>query len=140
MARTKDKVTDVTDNVKPYVERAIHDAELRENIRNAYESARSVYNELLGQRGLSGLATRVAKDKDIQEELRTAISELRSAASRVQGETERKGRSGLLFVVAIVAALVNPVTGPKLRKWISKHLFGGDDDFTYQGGNGSSSS
>ena len=140
MARTKDKVTDVTDNVKPYVERAIHDAELRENIRNAYESARSVYNELVGQRGLSGLATRVAKDKDIQEELRTAISELRSAASRVQGETERKGRSGLLFVVAIVAALVNPITGPKLRKWISKHLFGSDDDFTYQGGNGSSSS
>jgi hypothetical protein len=140
MARTKDKVTDVTDNVKPYVERAIHDAELRENIRNAYESARSVYNELLGQRGLSGLATRVAKDKDIQEELRTAISELRSAANRVQGETQRKGRSGLLFVVAIVAALVNPITGPKLRKWISKHLFGGDDDFTYQGGNGSSTS
>jgi hypothetical protein len=140
MARTKDKVTDVTDNVKPYVERAIHDAELRENIRNAYESARSVYNELVGQRGLSGLAARVAKDKDIQEELRTAISELRSAANRVQGETQRKGRSGLLFVVAIVAALVNPITGPKLRKWISKHLFGNDDDFTYQGGNGSSSS
>jgi hypothetical protein len=140
MARTKEKVTDVTDNVKPYVERALHDAQLRENIRNAYVSARSIYDELLGQRGLTGVATRVAKDKDIQDELRTAIGELRSAASRVQGETQRKSRSGLLFVVALVAALVNPVTGPKLRAWISKHLFGGDDDFTYQGGNGSSSS
>lgn len=140
MTRTKDKVTDVTDNVKPYVDRALHDAELRKNIRNAYESARSIYDELLGQRGLTGVATRVAKDKDIQDELRTAIGELRSAASRVQGETQRKGRSGLLLVVAIVTALVNPITGPKLRAWISKHLFGGDDDFTYQGGNGSSSS
>jgi hypothetical protein len=140
MTKTKDKVTDVTGNVKPYVDRALHDAELRENIRNAYESARSVYNELLGQRGVTGLASRVAKDKDIQDDLRTAISELRSAANRVQGKAERKGRSGLLFVVAVLAALFNPVTGPKTRKWISDRFFGGSDDFTYRGGNGSSGS
>ena len=138
MTRTKDKVTDVTDNVKPYVERALHDPELRQNIRNAYESARSIYDELLGQRGLTGVATRVVKDKDMQDELRNAINELRSAADRVQGNAKRKGHSGLLFVLAVVTALVNPVTGPKLRKWISDRVFGGDDDFTYQGGNGSS--
>jgi hypothetical protein len=138
MTRTKDKVTDVTDNVKPYVERALHDAELRQNIRNAYASARSIYDELLAQRGLTGVATRVVKDKDMQDELRNAINELRSAADRVQGNAQRKGRSGLLFVLAVVAALVNPITGPKLRKWISNRIFGGDDDFTYQGGNGSS--
>jgi hypothetical protein len=138
MTRTKDKVTDVTDNVKPYVERALHDAELRQNVRNAYESARSIYDELLGQRGLTGVATRVVKDKDLQDELRNAINELRSAADRVQGNAQRKGHSGLLFVLAVVTALVNPITGPKLRKWISTRIFGGDDDFTYQGGNGSS--
>jgi hypothetical protein len=138
MTRTKDKVTDVTDNVKPYVERALHDAELRQNIRNAYDSARSIYDELLGQRGLTGVATRVVKDRDMQDELRNAINELRSAADRVQGNAQRKGHSGLLFVLAVVTALVNPITGPKLRKWISNRIFGGDDDFTYQGGNGSS--
>lgn len=137
MHKTKDKVSDVTINVKPYVERALHDAELRQNVRNAYESARSLYDELIGQRGVTGIATRVAKDKDIQDELRTAITELRSAASRVQGTAERKSRSGLLFVVAAVAALFNPITGPKTRKWITDRLFGGDDDFTYRGGNGS---
>jgi hypothetical protein len=137
MTKTKDKVSDVTINVKPYVERALRDAELRQNLRSAYESVRSLYDELIGQRGVTGVATRVAKDKDVQEELRNAITELRSAASRVQGKAERKSRSGLLLVVAGAAALLNPVTGPKTRKWIADRFFGGDDDFTYRGGNGS---
>ena len=139
MTKTKDKVSDVTINVKPYVERALRDAELRQNLRSAYESVRSLYDELVGQRGVAGVATRVARDKDVQDELRNAITELRSAASRVQGKAERKSRSGLLFVVAAVAALFNPITGPKTRKWISERLFGGDDDFTYRGDNGSNS-
>ena len=58
MAKTKDKVSDAAGNVKPYFERALHDAELRENVRNAYDSARSIYNELLGNRGVAGVATR----------------------------------------------------------------------------------
>lgn len=140
MTKTKDKVSDVTINVKPYVERALRDAELRQNLRSAYESVRSLYDELIGQRGVTGVATRVARDKDVQEELRNAITELRSAANRVQGKAERKSRSGLLFVAAAAAALFNPITGPKTRKWISDRLFGGDDDFTYRGGNGSGSS
>ncbi len=139
MHKTKDKVSDVTINVKPYVERALRDPELRQNLRGAYASARSLYDELIGQRGVTGVATRVVKDKDIQHELRTTITELRSAANRVQGNAERKSRSGLLFVVAVIAALFNPITGPQTRKWISDRLFGGDDDFTYRGGNGSSS-
>jgi len=85
MANTKDKVSDAAGNVKPYVDRALHDAELRDNVRSAYESARSIYNELIGNRGVTGLATRVATDKDIQDELRSTIGELRKAADRVQG-------------------------------------------------------
>lgn len=136
MTKTKDKVSDVSDTVKPYFERAIHDDELRENIRSAYASARSVYDELIGQRGLTGVATRVAKDRDIQNELRSAINELRNAANRVQGRAERKSRAGWLLLVGIAAALFNPVTGPQTRKWIADHLFGGGGGFTYRGGNG----
>ncbi len=140
MAKTKDKVTDAAGNVKPYVERALHDAELRDNVRNAYESARSIYSELMGHRGVSGVATRVATDKDIQDELRSTIAELRKAADRVQGKEEHKSRNGgLLFLGILLGILFNPISGPKTRKWISDHLLGGGDDFTYQGGNGSSS-
>jgi hypothetical protein len=139
MHKTRDKVSDAADNVKPYVDRALHDEELRENVRNAWESARTVYNELIGKRGVSGVATRIATDKDIQEELRSTITELRRAADRVQGREEHKSRNGtLLFVGIVLGILFNPITGPATRKWLSDRLFGGgSDDFTYQGGNGS---
>ena len=138
MAKTKDKVSDAAGNVKPYVERAIRDEELRENVRNAFESARSIYNELVGNRGVTGMATRVATDKDIQDELRATITELRKAADRVQGKEEHKGRAGGLLLVGIaLGVLFNPLTGAATRKWLSDRLFGGGDDFTYQGGNSS---
>jgi hypothetical protein len=141
MAKTKDKVSDAASTVKPYVDRAMHDEDLRENVRNAYESARSIYNELVGGRRVTGIAARVATDKDIQNELRGVITELREAADRVQGREQHKGRNGtLLFVGIVLGALFNPMTGPQTRSWLSNRLFGGGDDFTYHAGNGSSSS
>jgi hypothetical protein len=140
MAKTKDKVSDAAGNVKPYFERALHDAELRENVRNAYDSARSIYNELLGNRGVTGVATRVATDKDIQDELRSTIAELRKAADRVQGKDRHKARSSGLLVVGIgLGLLFNPISGPKTRKWLSNRFFGGGDDFTYKNGGGNGS-
>ena len=136
MAKTKDKVSDAASSVKPYVDRALHDEDLRENVRNAYESARTIYEQLMGPRKVTGLASRVATDKDIQDELKSVVAELREAAGRVQGKNERSGRnSTLLFVGIALGILFNPLTGPQTREWLSKRLFGGDDDFTYQGGN-----
>jgi hypothetical protein len=141
MAKTKDKVSDAASTVKPYWDRAVHDEDLRENVRNAYESARSIYDQLMGPRRVTGLATRVATDKDLQNELKSVIAELREAADRVQGKKEHGGRNGtLLFVGIVLGALFNPITGPQTREWISNRLFGGGDDFTYQGGNSSNGS
>jgi hypothetical protein len=140
MAKTKEKVSDAAGTVRPYVDRALHDAELRDNVRNAYESARSIYNQLIGNRGVTGVATRVATDKDIQGELRATVAELRKAADRVQGKEAHKSRNGtLLFLGIVLGVLFNPLTGPKTRKWLSDRVLGGGDDFTYQGGNGSTS-
>ena len=140
MANTKDKVSDAAGNVKPYVDRALHDAELRDNVRSAYESARSIYNELIGNRGVSGLATRVATDKDIQNDLRSTVAELRKAADRVHGKEVRKSRNGgLLFLGILLGVLFNPFTGAQTRKWLSDRVLGGGDDFTYQGGGGNGS-
>ena len=138
MIKTRDKVMDRAADARPYIERAFKDEDLRENVRNAYESARVVYNELIGGRGAIPVATRVATDKDIQAELRSAVAELRQAADRVQGREEHSGRNGGLLLIGIVLGLLfNPLTGAQTRKWLSDRLFGGGDDFTYQGGNGS---
>ena len=56
-------------------------------------AARDVYDELLGNRGVTTTATRVATDKDIQDNLRKAVDELRNAADRVQGKDGHTGRN-----------------------------------------------
>jgi len=140
MPKTADKVSEAAANARPYVERALNDQELRRNVRNAYASAHAIYDELIGNRGVTGAAKRVATDTDIQDELRSAIGELRSAAERVRGKRDRKkGNSGLLLLGIGLAVVFNPFTGPQIRKWISERVLGESDGFTYQGGNGSAS-
>ena len=142
--RTKEKVSDAATTVKPYVDRAIHDEELRDNVRNAFAAAREVYDELIGRRDAVSVARRVATDKDIQDNLRRAIDELRSAADRVQGggaEDTHKGRNTMLMLTGIaLGILFNPVTGPDTRKWLKESVLGGSDDFGYESHSGNSGS
>src|SRR3954471_19406166 len=131
MAKAKDRVADV----KPYVQRAIQDEELRDNLRSAFATARDVYDELIGGRGVSGVASKVASDKDIQDQLRSAIEDLRSAADRIQGKEEHKGRNGSLLLAGIVLGILfNPMTGPETRRWLKDKVFGEDEEFGYGGG------
>lgn len=134
MVRAKERVSDV----KPYVERAMKDEDVRENVRNAFEAAREVYEELVGGRGVAAAATRVATDKDVQENLKKAIEELRSAADRVQGKNQHKGRNTTLLLGAIaLGILFNPMTGPDTRRWLRQKITGESEDFTYQSGDSS---
>jgi hypothetical protein len=143
MTITKERVAGAATSARPYVERALRDQELRDNIRNAYTSARAVYDELSSRRKVSEAASRLAGDKDVQDELRNAIFELRSAANRVnavkRGELEsgRAARNTLLLFLGItLGILFNPVTGPAVRRALARKLFGNGGGFEYQG-NGS---
>ena len=130
--------TTVSD-VKPYVERAIKDEEFRDNLKNAFAAARDVYDELMGPRGVTGKAAKVASDKEMRDNLRAAIEELRSAADRIQNGPTHKGRNVMLMTgIALGILLFNPVTGSDTRKWVKNTVLGEDDDFGYQGNSGSS--
>ena len=130
MAKTKD--------VRPYVERAIKDEDFRKNVKSAFVAARDVYDELMGPRGVSGKAARVASDKEMRENLRSAIEDLRTAAERVQHGPSHKGRNTLLVTgIALGILLFNPVTGADTRKWLKNRAFGDEDEFGYQGNSNS---
>ena len=134
MAKTKDKVLNQAGNVKPYIERAVKDEDLRENVVTAFAAAKEVYDELVGNRGITTVARRVASDSDIQENLKRALDELREAADRLQGRKDHSGRNTLLLLLGItLGVLFNPMTGPQTRKWLADKIFGGSDEFTYQG-------
>ena len=135
MAKAKDRVADV----KPYVQRAIQDEELRDNLRSAFATARDVYDELVGGRGVTAVAGKVASDKDIQDQLRSAIEDLRTAADRIQGKAEHKGRNTSLLLAGIaLGILFNPMTGPETRRWLKDKIFGEDEEFGYGGNSGNS--
>ncbi len=142
MHKTKDRVAGAAGTAKPYVERALHDEELRDHVKQAYSAAREIYDELIGPRGVTGIAHRVAGDSDIQDNLRTAIAELRQAANRIQGQRESHGGRNLLLLVGVIVGLLyNPVTGPETRRWLKDKL-GGSDEFGFEGeqsGNGAGS-
>ena len=128
MAKTQDKVYDAAGNVKPYVERAMNDDKLREDVMSAFATAKELYSELVGSRGAVTLATRVATDDDVRDKLKTAIDDLRNAADRLQGKKDHAGRNATLLVAGIaLGILFNPVTGPETRKWLKEALGGGDE-------------
>jgi hypothetical protein len=132
MARTKDRLMDRADEVRPYVDRALHDDELRDNLKEAFAAAREVYNELLGNRGAVGVAQRLATDEDIQDNLKRAVDELRTAADRVQGKEDHSTRNRMLLLAGITAGILfNPMTGPQTRKWLMDKVTGASDDYDY---------
>jgi hypothetical protein len=131
MAKATEKVSGAVDSARPYVERLAQDEELHENVKRAYESARRIYDDLLGDRGTTGMALKVARDKDMQKELRKTVEELRAAGRRVQGGKEsHTGRNATLLLMGIaIGVLYNPATGPDTRKWLKDKLFGPEQPF-----------
>jgi hypothetical protein len=146
MTYTKERAAAAAANARPYVERALRDKELHDNIRNAYTSARAVYDQLGSRRKVTDAATRLAADKNMQDEIRSAIDELRSASRRVKDvkraapEPARAAKQSLILLFGIaLGLLLNPITGPAIRRALARRLFGSGDGFVYQG-NGSKTS
>jgi gas vesicle protein len=131
MTKTKDKVTDAADSIRPYVERAMTDEKLRNEVMRAFGTARELYGELIGEKGSPiTVASRVATDDDIRDRLREAIEDLRNASERLQGKRERTSnrKSTLLIAGLALGILFNPVTGAETRRFIKDMLSAGDHD------------
>ena len=134
MAKARERISDA----KPYVTRALQDEEVRENVKHAIAAAREIYDEIIGGRRPTAVAAKVATDKEIQDNLRSAIEDLKKAANRVQGKKEHTTRNAtLLFTGIVLGILFNPVTGPQTREWLSDKLLGESGDEMSPAGDGS---
>ena len=129
MGRQKDTLLTKADSMRPYVERAMSDDNLRRDVVRAFAIARDLYGELARDRDKPiTIASRVATDDEIRDKLRDAIEDLRSASGRLQGKKQRAGgRASTLLITGIaLGILFNPVTGPETRRFIKDMFSGGD--------------
>jgi adenylosuccinate synthase len=109
-----------------YVQRLIEDDDLRENLRTAYESARTAYSRMANGKGPSA----ALNDKKTQKQLREAATSLKDAADSLRSAKKQKkrGRGLLLIVVGVGLAFV---LSEGLRKKALDTLFGAEEEFEY---------
>ncbi len=121
MPNGRDALSSAAEVVKPYIERAMADEALRDDLMRAFATARELVSELASDANRPiTLASRVATDDDLRDKLRESIEDLRRASERLQGRRERSsGRAAAVLVAGIaLGILFNPVTGPETRRFI----------------------
>jgi hypothetical protein len=109
-----------------YVQRFIEDEELRENVRNAFVSAKKAYGRINGKGPVKAL-----DDKKVQRELKEAASSLKDAADSLRGGKKKKRRKGRLLLIALVGAGLALALSEDLRKKALDALFGAEEEFEY---------
>jgi hypothetical protein len=113
----------------PYVQRLIQDEDLRENIKEAYESLRKVYGRL--SNGKAPTKT-LLEDKKVQKELRSAAVSLRDAGEALrEGPKRRKRHWGRRLLILGIGAGLALALSEGLRQKVLDLLFGAEEEFDY---------
>jgi hypothetical protein len=115
----------------PYVRRLVEDAELRDNMRAAFDSARRAYGRLSNGKPAG---KQLVEDKKLHKDLRQATEALRDAGQALrEGPKKRKRRGGFgkLLVVGLVGAGVAVAVSESLRNKVLDTLFGAEEEFDY---------
>ena len=113
----------------PYVQRLIEDEDLRENLQDAFKSAKKAYGRATGN-GKSPVKA-LTSDKKVQKEMRQAAEALQEARERLQKPKKKKHRLGKLIMLAIIGGVVALVVSEGARKAVLDALFGAEEEFEY---------
>ena len=115
----------------PYVQRLIEDEDLRQNIVQAFESARDAYGRLAN--GKSPTA-QIFDDKKLQRHIKDAAGNVRDASVALH-EAPRKQKSGgglkRMLLLGVVGTGVALALSEGLRKKALDTLFGAEEEFEY---------
>jgi len=112
-----------------YVQRLVEDDELRDNLRNAFDSARKAYARMSNGKGP---VKAVTENKKVQKDLREAATSLKDAAESLRdGKKKKKHRKGRLLLIAIIGGGIALAASEGLRKKVLDALFGAEEEFEY---------
>jgi hypothetical protein len=123
----------------PYVQRIIDDEDLRDNIVQAYDSARKAYGRLANGKSPS---KQIFDDKKLQKEIKNAAHNVKDASVALR-EAPKKKKGGLslkrVILVGAVGTGVALAVSEGLRKKVLDSLFGAEEEFEYTSNTGSAS-
>jgi hypothetical protein len=123
----------------PYVQRVVEDEDLRDNLIQAYESARKAYSRLSNGKSPS---KQIFDDKKLQKEIKNAASNVKDASVALREAPKKSG--GLSFkrviLIGAVGTGVALALSEGLRKKALDTLFGAEEEFEYTSNTSSGSS
>ena len=111
----------------PYVQRLIDDPNLREDVRQAVESARHAYKRMSNGKPP---AKALMEDKKLQKELRAASENLKDAGETLRGK-KRRHRGRKLFFLMVIGAIAFVALNEGARKSLMDKVFGAEEEFEY---------
>jgi hypothetical protein len=114
----------------PYVQRVVEDPELRDNVRVAFENAKSAYGRLTNGKP----ASKVLDDKKLHKEMRQAAEALRDAGQALREgpkKKKRRGGFGKLLLLGIIGGGLAIAFSEGLRNKVLDALFGAEEEFDY---------
>ena len=113
-----------------YVQRYVQDEELRANVRDALDNARSAYARLNNGKSASKV---VMEDKKFQKDVKNAADSLKDAGTALRDGPKRKRGGGLgkLLLLAIIGGGLAIALSEDVRNKVLDLLFGKEEEFDY---------
>ena len=107
------------EGARPLAERLLYDDDLRDNIRDFIESARTIMDELSGE-DPTEIVGRLWDDDKLRKQVEAAAGAAQEGTKRVRGQKVRRGGGGgkllfLLLAAGVAFLFLNPRTGPQAR-------------------------
>ena len=113
-----------------YVQRYVQDEELRANVKEALDNARSAYARLTNGKSASKV---VMEDKKFQKDVKNAADSFKEASIALRDGPKRKrsGGFGKLLLLALVGGGLAIALSEDVRNKVLDLLFGKEEEFDY---------
>ena len=112
----------------PYVKRVIEDAEIRDNARAAYASARDAYDQIThAKHPINALFD----EKQLQNSLKTAGAAFVGVRAGLIGKPKKKRHWGRAILIVSVGGVLAIALSENLRNKVLDLMFGAEEEFDY---------
>jgi predicted phage tail protein len=113
-----------------YIQRLIHDEDLRDNAIAALQSARSAFDRANNK---NWDKNKLAGDKKLRKDLQSAVLGLKATREDLlEGPTKKRHPLRKLVMIAIIGGAIALVASPDIRKKVLDALFGAEEEFEYK--------